>query len=706
MSEVRRERWTLRRDVVLLCLTALATAAAAFSYASSERFFYFWDYANYQDMTAETAAAFRASFSGGIGSVLNSLGDDYNRLFTLPLIPVALAVDLSRPVFIVGLAVAYQLPFALAMGAVAAELFRTSRRQVFWGTVWLTLSLPTVWAPTMRGYPDAGGAALMLAAVWLHLRNVMPDRRLWRVALVGVAVGCAVLFRRHYLYGAVTFFAAAMMLDVALVVLRRDDAAVRRRMFGRLALAAVVMGAATTATLFVFGPAFVTHVVAHDYYGLYRSYLTPPAEEFGLFRDLFGSGFWLLSACGWLLTWRSGAARRTAASFVLLFGSLSFLLWVFVVRQWGSHYGYHVTILLVPGLTGLGVVVSERVRPGRTKWCVALWSAAALLLAVNLFASFAQRPVLLPRAVRRLAAARYPPMVRPDYAEMLRLLAYLRAVAGPDAPIYVGGSSGIMNFDILARADRGDRKPGQPVLSFLEPPQVDSRDWYPIEELLKARFVVITTPFQRHLPPSEQDVVRVVDAVFTEGWELASDFRRLPQRFRLADEAEATVFERTRPTDAEAALRLFEQQRAFLGAERPGSQPDWVALTHDAETTHHPQQVLRVRFAPQSAAPQMLLYAGVADWRGTRVEASVRFVTPTSTPVRVTLSTADANGTLGCHVGATQVVSAAGTGGESVVSMPTPPGDPKCPWLLLTVEPEAGGTLQVELEQLSLGKLP
>src|SRR5439155_1661076 len=104
-----------------------------------------------------------------------------------------------------------QLPFALAMGAVGAEVFRGSRRRIFWGTAALTLAMPTVWAPTLRGYPDAGGAAFLFVAVWLHLRNAQRGRSLGTVIAVGVSLACAILFRRHYVYAVIAFCAAAVI---------------------------------------------------------------------------------------------------------------------------------------------------------------------------------------------------------------------------------------------------------------------------------------------------------------------------------------------------------------------------------------------------------------------------------------------------------------------------------------------------------------
>ncbi len=76
----------------------------------------------YQDMTADTAAAFRTSIAAGVQRVVDSMAFDYNRRFTLPLIPFALVDELLQSRFVVALALVFHVPFALAMGVVATQV--------------------------------------------------------------------------------------------------------------------------------------------------------------------------------------------------------------------------------------------------------------------------------------------------------------------------------------------------------------------------------------------------------------------------------------------------------------------------------------------------------------------------------------------------------------------------------------------------------
>jgi hypothetical protein len=129
----------------------------------------------------------------------------------------------------------------------------------------------------------------------------------------------------------------------------------------------------------------------------------------------------------------------------------------------------------------------------------------------------------------------------------------------------------------------------QSILNPLTTPQVDSRDFYPLETLLQAQYVILTTPFQHVSPGSsdkgvsisslrnDQKVVKVVSTAFFDNWEIAQDFTRVPARFLLATGGVVTVFQRTRPTTVEAALRALGSMEKFIG-ERPGGQLDWMIV--------------------------------------------------------------------------------------------------------------------------------
>jgi hypothetical protein len=128
-------------------------------------------------------------------------------------------------------------------------------------------------------------------------------------------------------------------------------------------------------------------------------------------------------------------------------------------------------------------------------------------------------------------------------------------------------------------------------LNILSTPEVDSRDAYPLERLLEAQYVVVPTQLPDYssdltqlpavgewLPNQEMDVVNVVFDAFTQNWEFAQDFKRLPPQFTFEDGVVVSIYQRFRPTSLATAVRTLDAIQQKI-AERPGSQGNWVILS-------------------------------------------------------------------------------------------------------------------------------
>lgn len=114
------------------------------------------------------------------------------------------------------------------------------------------------------------------------------------------------------------------------------------------------------------------------------------------------------------------------------------------------------------------------------------------------------------------------------------------------------------------------------ILNILNSPQVDSRDFYPLEMLLQAEYVLVINPFQYHLTPVEQDVVKSVFDLFTENLEIAKDFVSIFQS--SSDQLfDLQVYQRYQPTSLDRALRTLQYMQFKIG--KPGSQLEWMLVS-------------------------------------------------------------------------------------------------------------------------------
>ena len=540
---------------MLLVTAVFLSVAIAYFYVQAERFIYFWDYAIYQNKTYALAHTLRISPMQVLQDVKESLGKEYNLIPALAPAPFLWLLGQNRTAFILGLSLCYQLPLALLIGGIASLMSRVFPKGAFWTGTLVTLLLPTVWAPTLRGYPDAGAAALIALAVLLYLRDLR-TRHWWYVVVIGICLAGAMLFRRHFAYAAVAFFLAAgahgLLLSCGWGNLRQGFSLTVH--VTRL----VLMGGVTAAVLLTIGRDFLRLSLTRNYMQLYSAYMEAP----------FSSVMWLARSYGWLLFGLALAGyalsmyRKTAdqevSLFVVLFGSCTFLLWGLVVRQTGWHYTLHIAAFIVLGLV---MLLWSLITLLTGAWRIITLFAVATCMVANLCTGLTPWVRLDKTVLHPLFVGDMRPLVRTDFPEVARLVAYLRAATKSREPIYVAASSVVINSQILVLAEQTFHSQA-PTLYVLQTPEVDSRDPNPLPKLLQAEFVLTTTPFAYHLKPEEQDIVRVVRDALEDGWEIAHDFERLPVRFALHDGTIVHVYRRLQPTSPQTARQTWARIQA------------------------------------------------------------------------------------------------------------------------------------------------
>jgi hypothetical protein len=594
---------------------------------------------------------------------------DYNAFFAVPLLPFFAALGRTRLAYELGVAFVYVVPFALAAGAVGVRLLRGPRAPVFWWTAAVGLLTPMTWVPGLRGYPDAGAALLVTLAVWAALGD--PGlRRIRTVLAVGIALAAAVVFRRHFLFGGCALM-AALVLDTVWEALhtKRGAAGVAVGAVETVlrAVLAALLGLLAAA---VFARPAVARLLSRDFYTLYTSYLNSPGQVVLWFVPTYG---WLAlagAAVGFVVGWRSGALDRGAGRLLLIFGGVSALQWIVLVRQVGEQYTLHFTLTIVAGLAALGWTVWQRTT-GALR--VLVPCAAAACLAANLYAGVSPSDLASRRmTLRGLLAANWAPQVRDEGVGPL--VDALRILARPAGAVAVVASSHKMSGDLLQNAERSRYNIDRSTLNVVRIATVDSRDPYPLEALLQAQLVIDVTPLQLHLPRHEQQLLAAVHDLFSEGIGLAADFRALPHTFPLKGGVRVVMFRRERPTSFDTGLRTLRYLQARV--PRPSAaQPDWVVVSgrFPAWVEHVPGRELDIAWHPvpagDPAEPVAVYLPRPPDHA--RASGSVRFLDRQCAGVRAVFSFVETNGA------ATDVAEAArqpGEDGSFTAVFASPPG--------------------------------
>lgn len=598
-----------RIDIILFILLVLVTIFVTAFYVLHEHFFYYWDLGGYQGVTIYQAYGFLKSPLNEIRSIKASLALDYNYLFTIPLIPFILLFGSSRISYVLSVALIYQMPFALVIGALAIKLIHGKKRAIFWSTALLVLLTPIVWAPVLRGYPDTGSILLLALATLIYIQDV-ELKHAWQIGLIGFLIAAAIIYRRYFAYSGAAFYESMSVIALSSLAIKMRQS--RKWAWKDLIVTATkigLTGVVSFLTLYILGKPLLIKMLTINYDALYASYMLSPAAIAQFFLSNFGWITWILVIAGYFasLSWR--VMTHPGAYFIILFGGLSLFQWVFFVRQSGVHYTLQMDLFIVLGLAAFFWTFWSQ-------WNGILRGISILILAfltINFLVTL--MPIGLPAPLVAWFSAPYPPLVRDDYDEVARLIDYLRNVVPPGEPIYVVDSSDKMNFDIIRFAERQLYGWDENKLNILSTPQIDSRDYYPLEQLLQSKYVILTVPFQYHLTPKEQKVAQVVFTAFTENWEIARDFGPLQERFNLAGNTVLTIYQRIRPTSLDTAIRTFVAMQAYIGV-RPGGQSDWMLINQPSpyRVTKNSDNTSHIRMNIDPAVPETtsadILYAG------------------------------------------------------------------------------------------------
>ncbi|UNU24438.1 hypothetical protein [Microcoleus vaginatus] len=585
-------------DGFFLFLLVLVTVAVTSIYVYSEHTFYWWDYAGYNTATVNTANLFRDSPDKAWRGVIESLSKEKNLLISLPLVPFILLFGASRLSYILSVSLIYVLPFRLLLGAISAKLIPVYPRRVFWSTVLLSLLIPMSWIPTLRGYLDTGGCVFVALAIWVYLQDVKL-KSWWKIPLIGFFLAAAILLRRHFAYSAIAFFGAATLqafIEFIVLIYRNKtafsspkdkDAAAPfpyRCLFESGVKVGLIAATSLTILMLVAGD-FTRSALTVDYRNLYVAWSLPVSDILTRYADFYGLGTWLLVLIGFSAGILTRMLVPAAAIFVSLFGVLSLIEWLLVLRYGYLHYTIHITPIALLGLSTFFWTTWLKLK-GKVRYL--MLGAAGLYLVVN--AAVGLIPLKID--LSRLFMANFPPLVRSDYDEVVKLVEFLRKLAPNEEPIYIAGASNNFNANILRQANRKLNPPeGWWKLNTIGRPQIDSRDTYPLPELLQAQYAVVAVPFQEVLPTDEQvlrsheqDVVKVVYDAFTQNWEIARDFQVLPEQFKLENGVTVSVYRRMRPTDTATAVRTLEAMQRQI-VDRPGTQLDWISLHQSIYTS-------------------------------------------------------------------------------------------------------------------------
>jgi hypothetical protein len=624
-------------NIFLFLLLVVVVVTITSLYILKEQYYYFWDYANYFQQTNDLVIQLKKSPLEAAVTFLLSLFDDYTQLPLIPVLPFRLLLGPSRLGFILSLALAHIIPFCLTMGAIATQVIPAKPRTIFWLTAFATLLMPPVWIPVFRGFPDIGGATLLMLATLVYWRDINLEHRR-QIKHVAIFLALAVLFRRHFIYEVRVFLISIVTDNILSSIPRlrnnfRETWPHLRHLFWRVGQIALLFAIFTFIVLI--------KALFINYRVLYASYEMSSGENFLYYGQTYGWVLWGLALLGFIWGCFERSLFQPKLRFIALFGTLSVLQWLFFARQVSIQYTTHFLPFVILGICLLGWITWLK---QRLFLRILLLGLQPFLLTFNIavgldFAGKIKFPI------QSIFAKREPPLFREDYQVVAKLVDYLRHLSHPDQQFYIAASSYTLNYSVVTVAEQ--QRFGQPMVSIARTTNIDSRDFYPLNSLLKSHYVVVANPFQHHLAPQEQRLVQGVVDIFNQNVAITQDFRLLPQQFVLEHGVTVRIYERIRPTPLPTIFTTLALMQAQV-SRIPGQEPYWLDLKSEQTSAIIKDpllgivQVLRLQITNQT--PASLLYFGkIPEKVKVTGLLSISKCPSSTSPISLHLSTLDKN---------------------------------------------------------------
>lgn len=622
---------------LFVCLIFLSLILT-YSYVLKEQYYYYWDYSRSFQQINDLIDSFQNSFFNGIGLFLISLFDDYTQLPSILILPFRIVLGNSRLSFIYCLILVYVVPFCLVSGFILSKIIKLNSKFIFWSSSFFSLLFPSIWIPAFRGFPDIGGSTLTALAMLAYWQDTSLKKNNQRF-LIASLLGISVLFRRHFIYSV-----RAFIITIIIYKLFEISSRYRKSLISSLKyLKAFSLRVIYVLILFsVFTFIVITKALLINYRTLYASYEASITYNLIFYVQEFGLFFCLCSVFGFLWISFSSSIDIKKLRFIFLFGTIEIIQWFFFARQTNIQYGTHFLLFIISGNYLLAWMIFMRLRK----------SFRLFFILINIFfngviafySMFYSLELKNPLSV--LLPKKELPLYREDFDKVKSLIEYLRLNNDSEKKIYVASSSYTLNYSVFTVAEQ--QLFGKSILPISRNSNVDSRDFYPLTGLLQAHYVVVALPYQFHIDPKEQTVVKVVVDAFTQNWAIAQDFTPLPQDFTLENGVTVQVYERIRPTSFPTILETLAKMRSQI-SRIPGQEPFWLDLKSEQPTAIIQEpllnmaQILRLQISNKTSAS--LLYFGKIS-ENTKISGlySISKCNNASEPISFKISTLDKSG--------------------------------------------------------------
>ena len=495
---------------------------------------YFWDDSTYWDIGRLLAEKpLNLNF---VGDVYTSIGNnDYNYFVAIPVALWMKIFGVTRVSYIASVIIFYLIPSQILIYILAKKL---SKLPYFAFIITLML-IPAMWYITIIGFIDSAGVMIGLFCYLLYMTNVFDKKPCLKSVLLGLMLVLAMITRRYFAFFSVSF-----------ITLMAVDAILVKHNYKQLGITLLTVA---FLLLTAFYP-FFKNILLKDYGTLYSGYKYPLWTDLKLITRYFGTVFIIGIAA--VVVFVLVKHRNLKCVFALLQVIICAIM--FVSTQ--THGQQHL-LLYIPSFSVLIIIAVNSIEQRKVIITI------CIIALINTVSPCINR--IQPQNIQEIKSlALFPsysvkPKKRDDINGVLALKRTLDKKIPEGSKCGVLASSFTLNSSILINVipslNMKDTRTDTYIVGL---PEVDSRDFWRLEEIYLCDYLLVAKPAQTHLAPKEQTIITEAVESFKNNTDIARAFSRINDfNFKLGDVSvelykKATDVSETAKTEFQ--LRLFK----------------------------------------------------------------------------------------------------------------------------------------------------
>ena len=483
-------------DLYLVCGVVLLTLIFALVYVLRSKVVYFWDNSTYWDigrMLAEKPLNFAI-----LKDVYISIGtSDYNYFLAFPVALWMKIFGITRISYILAIIVMYVVPTEILVFLMCKKISKAHR----FAYVITVLIIPALTYLAVIGFIDVAGVFLGLLCYYLYFTDVLSNHKWLKSVFIGILLVLVMISRRYFAFFAVSFLT---VIAIDAILFKRD-------------IKPLIVTVVTTAAvlLMCFYP-FFTNILLKDYGTLYSSYKYSFGTDIKLITRYFGLIFLLFLIVAVIYS----AVKNKSINAVLALLQSVVCAVMFISTQ--THGQQHL-LLYIPSFIYLVIICINSINK---LWMLALVTVVAISNAVSPAIKRVQpQNIQEIKHVALLPNYSITPPKRDDINEIIALKQSLDEKIPDGATCGVLSSSFTLNSSILINAmpsvNMQEARSDNYIVGL---PEVDSRDYWRLNEIYESDYILVAYPAQIHLPQNEQTIITEAVSSFVNNTDIANAF--------------------------------------------------------------------------------------------------------------------------------------------------------------------------------------